>query len=265
LRLQEEIERLRATREGGWEDLLARFPDLRRVGEHLATLRFRADVGKSRSYATVGNFGFDDRTVEYATTVVHSNSAVSVKPDEGRLGAGLRKLKDLAGDLEHLLDPEGQSARKDTRITCGEKGCPGQWRKQQFGSFFCRWCGRDLSEPASSGYAAKGRPPGAPKKTRPVMVEPPAKVEPDPEPVAKPEPEPIDDQESSLSPVNAPLTLKSALNGHRFIVVTAASKEDAVIVGLDEAKRVFSDLDVRAVTEATPLPGSRWKVTVKVG
>jgi hypothetical protein len=151
LKLQAEIERLNSTRNGRWQDLLHAVPGLRESAEKLQTLRFRAQVGKSSSVAQMGRFsGFSDGTVEYGQTVVLGSSAASVKQDEGRWGAAVALVRQLDEDLARLLDPHSPKP-KDTRVTCGESGCPGRWRKQPFESNFCRYCGRGMRELEEAG------------------------------------------------------------------------------------------------------------------
>ncbi len=144
--LQAEIVRLNQTQPDGVSVLVRHHPHLRRLIENLATLTFRADPLKAIPTQVVGRsrgHNLSDGIVTLGDHVVTPGYAVSTKKDEGRLGAAIAKVKVCADEVDKILDPHTKRPR-DTRPKCGSRACTSRDTRQDHGSAFCKFCGRDM-------------------------------------------------------------------------------------------------------------------------
>ncbi len=144
--LQAEIERLGQTEPGTMSALVRHHPHLRRLIENLATLSFRADPLKAASgmvvYRSRGH-NLDDGIVAVGDDLLIPGYAVSVKRDQGRLGEAMKKVKKCADEVDKILDPHTKRSR-DTRPRCLSRACKDRDTRQDHGSAYCRFCGRDM-------------------------------------------------------------------------------------------------------------------------
>lgn len=146
--LQAEIVRLNQTTIDGVSNLVRRYPHLRRLVENLATLSFRADPLKAASGMVVHrsrSHNLSDGIVELGDHVLTPGYAVSTRRDQGRLGAAMAKVKICADQVDKILDPHTKRP-PDTRPRCLSRACKDRDIRQDHGSAFCRFCGRDMRE-----------------------------------------------------------------------------------------------------------------------
>ncbi len=146
--LQAEIVRLKQTRPGTLSVLVRHHDHLRRLIESLATLSFRADPLKAASGMVVHrsrSHNLSDGIVTLGDHLVTPGYAVSTKADKGRLGAAMKKVKKCADEVDKILDPHTKRP-PDTRPRCLSRACKDRDTRQDHGSAFCRFCGRDMRE-----------------------------------------------------------------------------------------------------------------------
>ena len=146
--LQAEIVRLNQTTTDGVSVLVRRYPHLRRLVENLATLSFRADPLKAASGMVVHrsrSHNLSDGIVTLGDHMVTPGYAASTKADEGRLGTAMKLVKKCADEVDKILDPHTKRTR-DTRPRCLSRACKDRDTRQDHGSAFCKFCGRDMRE-----------------------------------------------------------------------------------------------------------------------
>ena len=151
--LQREIERLNSTRGPGLEGLLARFPDLRRLLENVAVLADRADPLKGSQVAVTARsrgHGHSDGIVVLGEHIARPGYSVSVKPDEGVLGAAISAVAHARRTVERLVDPEEGRPAPDPRPRCGRSACRGRNTRQPVGVSVCGFCALPVSGRAPS-------------------------------------------------------------------------------------------------------------------
>ena len=145
LALQAEIVRLTHTQPGGVSALVRHHKHLRRLIEDLAELSYRADPLKASSVQVVARsrgHHLSDGIVLLGDHIATPGYAVSVKKDQGRLGAAMDKVKTCANQVAEILQP--RTALRDVRPRCGSRACDGRNVRQPVGIKLCGFCGRDM-------------------------------------------------------------------------------------------------------------------------
>jgi hypothetical protein len=261
LRLQGEVERLRSTRGHGLTDLLARFPAARNLLEHLAVFTDRASTG--------------------------------VKQDEGRLGAAVAAIAGTRKKLDQLLDPT-EDRIHDPRPRCRRRECDGRGVPQPTGVTVCGFCGwhwtaegEQVEAPASAERSQESLESPTTVSTAHEVAEPAERgsegpaiaaaagvhhdtIAEDISGVGNPTPERVTGRDGRSYPKSRAQSNGNG-GGSRSIVVVAPSMHQAAKKGLQDARAMFSSLDVRSVLnvehleEGSKPDRARWKVTLLTG
>lgn len=261
--LQAEIDRLRSTAtgdDGGWWHLLDAYPSLRRVGEVLTELEYRADPQKASAVQVVQRsrgHGFGDGIVVLGDHKALPGYAVAAARDSGRLGAAVAKVNELARQLENHVNPAAGS-EKDLRRRCGRSKCPGKNRRQAPEQTHCGFCG--------IGFG--GHRPTPPTESTDSPHKPHESVE-EPEAGSGPPQTVHGGTEAPPPRPTRPPADANGSNGHhhlnqatRRVVVTAPTMHAAGVIALAEARDIWPGISNVVSIEATP--GGDWKVAVAV-